>query len=268
MSPVSRELLSVSLRPDRVLHVRLDRPKVRNAFNSQLIAELHDCFEEASEDDRCRAVLLSGEGKSFSAGADIDWMKQQGELSLDENVRSALEMAAMFQSIYDCKKPVLAAIHGAALGGGTGLTAVADIAITEDSTIFGFTEVRLGILPAVISPYVVEKIGTAKARALFVTGSRFDGREAERIGLVFKSVPDGTLWEEIERQIGELCQAAPKASAKAKALAQFLSPRPPQGDLEATARKIAEIRGSKEAKEGLTAFLEKRKAAWIEPAED
>ncbi|MEZ5988648.1 MAG: biotin carboxylase N-terminal domain-containing protein [Planctomycetota bacterium] len=181
------------LREDRVLHVRLDRPEARNAFNDQLIAELRATFDEASADEACRAVLLTGNGKSFSAGADIDWMRQQGELSYIENLASAEEMAGMFQAIYACRKPVVVAAHGAALGGGTGLVAAADIALCEHSTVLGFTEVRLGILPAVISPYVVEKIGIARARALFVLGSRFDGREAERIGLVFRSVPDGGL---------------------------------------------------------------------------
>ncbi len=259
-----REMLSISMRKDGVLAVRLNRPDVRNAFNTELIHELRSCFEDVNDNADCRALLLSGEGKSFSAGADIDWMKRQGELSREENIRSALEMAGMFQAIYSCRKPVLAAIHGAALGGGTGLAAVADIAITEDTTLFGFTEVRLGILPAVISPYVVEKIGTAKARALFITGSRFDGREAERIGLVFKSVPEGGLQEEVEKQIAELCLAAPRASEEAKTLAQFLSPRPPEGDLQATAERIADIRRTAEAKEGLSAFLDKRKPAWIE----
>jgi len=264
---VTDALLKITRRPDQVLHVSLDRPEVRNAFNSRLITELRSCFEMASEDPSCRAVLMTGEGKSFSAGADIDWMKRQGELSREENVESALEMAGMFQAIYACKKPVIAAIHGAALGGGTGLTAVADMAICEHSTIFGFTEVRLGILPAVISPYVVEKIGTGKARALFVTGSRFGGQEAERIGLVFRSVPDGQLEQEIEKQIQELCQAGPLASAQAKALAQSLSPRPPAEDLQAMAERIAEIRGSAEAREGLSAFLEKRKPAWNQEGE-
>jgi len=256
------EHLDVTTRDDGVLHVRLDRPEVHNAFNETLIAELHATFTNAAGEASVRAVLLTGNGPSFSAGADIAWMREQGQASLEDNRAGAKRMASMFHAIYSCPKPVLAGIHGAALGGGTGLAAVADIAIAEESAVFGFTEVRLGIVPAVISPFVVEKLGVAKARALFLTGERFDGREAERVGLVFRCCPDGELEAHLDRATGAVLASAPNAVLAAKQLTQSLSPRPVADDLDRVAECIAELRGSPEAQEGLEAFLNKRKASW------
>jgi len=168
------------------LHVRLNRPEVRNAFNGAVVMELRQAFLDADR-SAARVVVLSGNGKSFSAGADLAWMQEQATLPAEQNERSAAEMAAMFLAIARCTKPVIAKIHGHALGGGSGLTAAADIAICAEDTVFGLTEVKLGIVPAVISPFVMQKIGAGRARALFLTGERFDGKEAERVGLVHRA---------------------------------------------------------------------------------
>ncbi|MFQ5504893.1 MAG: enoyl-CoA hydratase-related protein [Planctomycetota bacterium] len=256
--------LALEPRPDGVLHVKLDRPRVHNAFNDELIEELSTAFGEATVDPAVRAILLTGNGPSFSAGADIDWMRRQGELDLDENVESGKRMARMFWTIYACRKPVVAGIHGAALGGGTGLAAVADVALASEDAFFGFTEVRLGIVPAVISPFVIEKLGSARARALFLLGERFDAREAERLGLVFRSCPTGELEATLERHLGSLLQGGPEALIAAKNLAQSRSGI--QGKLDTVAELIARTRRGAEAREGLRAFLEKRRPAWVDGA--
>ncbi|HMQ22196.1 MAG TPA: enoyl-CoA hydratase-related protein [Planctomycetota bacterium] len=258
--------LTVQQRDDGVAVVSLARPDRHNAFDDALIAELTEAFRAIDDDAKVRAVLLRGEGKSFSAGADIAWMREQGASDEATNLAGAQRMERAFRAIHDCKKPVLARVHGAALGGGTGLTAAADIAIAAESTVFGFTEVRLGILPAVISPYVIEKVGLAKAKALFLLGSRFDAREAERIGLVFKAVPDASLDAEIEKALGELMKGGPKALAGVKDLLASVGARAVADEavVATTTRAIASIRGSSEAREGLAAFLDKRAPAWTE----
>ncbi len=257
--------LEFERRPDGVLEVWLARPDKHNAFNEAVIDELCAAFEVAGADDAVRCVVLGGRGKSFSAGADISWMRAPGDVGYADNLDGALRMARMFQTIYECPKPVLARVHGAALGGGTGLTAVVDIAYAAESAIFGFTEVRLGIVPAVISPYVVDKLGAAKARALFLTGERFDAREAERVGLVFRSVPDDALDGAIDGGVQAVLKGGPAALGIAKNLSQRLAAI---DDIGHTAELIAHVRGSDEAREGLTAFLEKRKAAWCEECDD
>ena len=268
MSNAQYSQLETHLRADAVLEVRLDRPKQRNAFNAVLIEELTACFELASANSALRVVLLSGNGKVFCAGADIDWMRSQGELGREANLASAKQMADMFETIRSCAKPVIAKVHGAALGGGTGLTAAADIAITSHDTVFGFSEVRLGIIPAVISPYIVEKLGPAHARALFLLGSRFDGREAERVGLVFRAVAAVELDSEVEKTVQSILAGGPQAVIAAKALSLALSARDLGSERELTSRSIAEIRGTDEAREGLSAFLDQRKPAWLGDGDD
>lgn len=247
-----------------VLHVRLNRPDVRNAFNGTVVAELSRAFELIEADAAVRVVVLSGKGKSFSAGADLTWMKEQAALPAAENERSAAEMAGMFLKIAHCSRPVLARIHGHALGGGSGLTAAVDCAIATENTIFGLTEVKLGIVPAVISPFVVQKIGVGRARTLFLTGERFDGREAERIGLVHRVVPAGRLEEEVERVCGELLTSGPRAIVSAKELIRAVAGRSLEDAIPITSRWIAELRGTPEAAEGMSAFLEKRSPRWAE----
>ena len=245
-----------------VLHVKLNRPEVRNAFNGAVVRDLSELFAAIDADDAVRVVVLAGEGKSFCAGADLAWMTEQASLPRDANERGAAEMAGMFLRIAWCRKPVVARIHGHALGGGSGLTAAVDCAICADDTVFGLTEVKLGIVPAVISPFVMQKIGAGRARTLFLTGERFDGREAERFGLVHKAVPAAALDAEVARVVTELLGAGPAALASAKGLIRAVDGLALDAALPLTSRWIADLRTTEEAGEGMTAFLEKRKPRW------
>ena len=234
-----------------VLRVTLARPDRRNAFDAEVIRELSEAFVDIG---RARAVLLSGEGASFCAGADVDWMRASAELSFDENVADANAMRQMFEAIDACPAPVVARVQGHALGGGAGLVAAADIPIASPDTAFAFSEVKLGIIPAVISPFALAKIGAANARRYFVTGERFDAATALRVGLISEVAED--LDAAVERVIAELRSAAPKAARGAKRLVR----EQPAG--AETARWIAERRTSDEGQEGLRAFLEKRRSGW------
>ena len=230
----------------------IDRPERRNAFDASLIAELTSAFAGAGD---ARAVVLTGEGASFSAGADVEWMRSSVELSFDENVADALRLRAMLEAIDGCPAPVVAAVQGHALGGGCGLVACCDIVLAEPSAQFGFSEVKLGIVPAVISPFALAKIGPGAARRYFVTGERFGAEVALRIGLVQGLADDLDL--ATADVVAELLSAGPQATRAAKELA-----RAPLSADE-TARRIAERRTSSEGQEGLRAFLEKRAAAWL-----
>jgi len=245
-----------------VAHVRLLRPDVRNAFNAELIAHLRTTFERLSADEAVRAVVLSGEGKSFCGGADISWMRDSLELSQEENFADAQRMSDMFRAIDRCAKPVIARVHGAALGGGAGLAAVCDIVVAADDTIFGFTETKLGILPAVISPFVLAKIGASHARALFLTGERFDAARAMRIGLVHEVVPSAQLDAAVERVVAEILSASPSAIAVAKRTIATVADADYDATRDITSSAIAAQRPSDEGQEGLRAFLERRKARW------
>jgi methylglutaconyl-CoA hydratase len=238
-------------RDGAVLRVTLARPERRNAFDARLIEELAGAFVDVG---RARAVVLAGEGPSFSAGADVDWMRSSVGLSFDENVADANAMRAMFESIDRCPAPVVTRVQGHALGGGAGLVAASDIAISARETVFAFSEVKLGIIPAVISPFALAKIGVGHARRYFVTGERFDAETALRIGLVSEVADD--LDGAVERVVGELLSAAPLAARWAKRLVRE---RP---DGPETARWIAERRTSDEGQEGLRAFLEKSAPKW------
>ena len=236
-----------------VLRITLTRPDRRNAFDADLIAELAEAFVDVG---RARAVVLAGEGKSFCAGADVDWMRASARLSYDENVADANAMRMMFEAIDRCPAPVVARVQGHALGGGAGLVAASDIAIAEPQAQFAFSEVKLGIIPAVISPLALARVGSANARRYFVTGERFDAATALRIGLVGEVADD--LDAAVERVVGELLSAGPQAARWAKRLVRE------QPDGPETARWIAERRASEEGQAGLQAFLEKRAAPWIE----
>lgn len=238
-------------RDGAVLRVTLTRPDRRNAFDASLIAELAEAFVDVG---RARAVVLAGEGASFCAGADVDWMRASAGLSYDENVADANAMRQMFEAIDRCPAPVVARVQGHALGGGAGLVAAADVAISAENTVYAFSEVKLGIIPAVISPFALAKIGGAHARRYFVTGERFDAAAALRIGLVSEVAPD--LDAAVERVLTELLSAGPQAARWAKRLVRE---RP---DGPETARWIAERRTSEEGQEGLAAFLEKRPPSW------
>ncbi len=245
-----------------VLHVKLNRPDVRNAFNGVVVDELSAAFAAADTDATARVVVLAGNGKSFSAGADLAWMQEQAELPPAQNRVGAEKMARMFLAIARCRKPVVARIHGHALGGGTGLTAAVDIAVCTEDCLFGLTEVKLGIVPAVISPFVLQKLGVGRARTLFLTGERFDGREAQRFGLVHRAVPEAGLDAEVQRIVGELLAAGPAAVASAKQLIARVGALSLEDAIPITADWIAALRSTPEAREGFAAFLGKRKPSW------
>jgi methylglutaconyl-CoA hydratase len=244
-------------------YVTLARPAVHNAFNARLIAELRETFELLDGDDDIRAVVLAGEGPSFCAGADLHWMRASLDFTHDDNVNDALRMADMFRSIDSCRHPVIGRIHGAALGGGSGLAAVCDIVIAAEDTRFGFTEARLGIAPAVISPFVVRKIGQSHARALFVTAERFDVIRALAIGLVHQVVPAGELDSAVEATLRHIGQSGPAGARAGKLLARTVTLLDVEEARETTAATIADLRVGPEAQEGIRAFLEKRRAAWV-----
>ena len=232
-----------------LLRVTIAKPERRNAFDAALIAELTDAFVEVGD---ARAVILAGDGPSFCAGADVEWQRASVDLSYEENVADALRLYRMLETIDACPAPVVARVQGFALGGGSGVVACADIAVAGRDAVFGFTEVRLGIIPAVISPFVLARIGQGAARRWFLTGERFDAEEALRIGLVHEVADD--LDGSVERVVANLLAAGPEAVRAAKRL---ISERP-RG--EATAQVAAALRTSPEGQEGLRAFLEKRAA--------
>lgn len=238
-------------RDDAVLRVAMARSDRRNALDAALIDELAAAFADVGD---ARAVVLSGDGPSFSAGADVEWMRASIELSYDENVADALRLRAMLDAIDSCLAPVVARVQGHALGGGCGLVACSDVVVAEPAAQFAFSEVKLGIVPAVISPFALAKIGPAAARRYFLTGERFSAEAALRIGLVHELADD--LDAAVARIVDELLSAGPQAARAAKELAR--------APLEAdeTARRIAERRTSAEGQEGLRAFLEKRAPRW------
>ena len=245
-----------------VERVTLNRPDVRNAFNEQVIAELTEWASLAQADKTLRVVVFAGAGKVFSAGADAAWMAKMAAYSHDDNARDARAGAAMFLAINSIPAIVIGRIHGAALGGGSGLAAVCDIVVAEDAAVFGFTETKLGILPAMISPYVLQKIGASAARDLFLTGRRFDARKAKEIGLVHEVVAAAELDAAVDRFVNEALGASATAVARAKGLIQTVLGRPPADVMGVTADAIATQRVSPEGQEGLKAFLEKRTPSW------
>ena len=238
-------------RDDCVLHVTLARPGRRNAFDAELIRELTEAFAEVGD---ARAVVLAGEGESFCAGADIEWQRSAIELSYEENVEDALRLYRMLETIDACRAPVVARIQGYCLGGGSGLAACVDIALAAEDATFGFSEVKLGIMPAVISPFVLPRIGSGPARRYFLTGERFDAATALRIGLVHEVAAD--LDGSLERVVGELLGSGPEAVRAAK---QLIRERP--GGEEA-AHLAARLRAGEEGQAGLRAFLDKQPAPW------
>ena len=242
-----------------VARVTLNRPDVRNAFNADVIAELHAAFTRLAAADDVRAVVLAGEGKVFCGGADINWMRASLDLSFEANAIDAERMSDMFRAIDNCPRPVIARIQGAALGGGAGLAAVCDVVVTADDALFGFTEVKLGIIPAVISPFVIAKIGASNARALFLTGERFGADRAERVGLAHEVVPAARLDEAVERVLGEIHTAGPYAVSAAKLLVRRVLDATYEESRAITTQAIANQRITPEGQEGLRAFLERRK---------
>ncbi len=245
-----------------VAYVMLNRPEVSNAFNEFLIEELTDCFTGLAEDSTIRAVTLTGKGRHFCAGADLAWMQKVAHYSREENIEDSKKMAFMFQTIDECPKPVVGRINGSAFGGGVGLVAVCDVAVCSSEAVFAFSEVKLGIVPAVISTYVIPKIGVSRARSLFVTGERFPAQEALRMGLVHKVCSPEELDKTVDAQLALLESSGPHAVKAAKELIHRFTQMEYTDYTDYTVQLIADLRASEEGKEGIQAFLEKRKPVW------
>lgn len=247
--------------------VKLARPAVHNAFDELLIAELTACFRDTASQESLRLLVLAGEGASFCAGADLAWMGRMVHYSAEENAEDARALQAMFAALAACPQVTAARVHGAALGGGAGLVAVCDVAISAEDAVYGFTEVRLGLAPAVISPYVVRKIGMGHARTLFVTGERIAAADALRLGLIQRVVPLDGLDAAMDRLTGQVLASGPVAVAATKRLLHDLEQMPPEEIAERTVECISRLRVGAEGQEGIHAFLAKRKPAFALPPE-
>lgn len=248
-----------------IARVTLDRPDVHNAFNDELIQLVTGAFTDLSARDDIRVIVLAGNGKSFCAGADLNWMKRMVQYSEAQNVEDARALGRMFLAIAKCPKPVIARVHGAALGGGAGLAAACDIAVAVESAQFGFTEVKLGILPSVVSPFVIARIGTARAREFFITGERFLAAVAQNIGLIQHVVAhEFALDALIDSKISQILTSAPGAVAAAKELIFGVAARTLETSLDFTAATIARVRAGEEGQAGMKAFLERQKPPWID----
>ncbi len=259
------QMLLQSVDERGVCTLTLNRPDIHNAFDDSLIAAITTAFTELGTDPTVRVVILAGAGKSFSAGADLGWMKRMASYGRDDNYADALALAEMVHAIAACPKPVIARVHGAAFGGGVGLVAACDMAVGGPRASFCLSEVKLGLIPAAISPYVIEAIGTRAARRYFLTAERFDAAEALRLGLLHSLVDDeAALDTTISGLVDALLTGGPHALAAAKRLISGVANQPISADLRAdTAARIADIRVSDEGQEGLRAFLEKRTPSWL-----
>lgn len=245
--------------------VWLNRPDIRNAFNEVMINELIRCFEWLNDADDIRIVILRGRGKSFCAGADLNWMRDVASYTYEQNYRESLNLAKCFFTIYTCRKPTIAVVHGVAMGGANGLLAACDIVIADEETTFAFSEVKIGIIPATIGPYILKRTGEAGARELMLTGKRIHGREAAYHRLVNKSLPSTEVEAYLDETISHLRTSGPEAMSRCKELIFDLTNKKDfEREIESTARRIAEIRASKEGQEGMAAFLEKRKPRWVD----
>ena len=243
--------------------VWLNRPEIHNAFNEVMIQELIDCFEALNGMDDVRIAILRGRGKSFCAGADLNWMRGVASYTFEQNFRESLNLSKCFFTIYTCRKPTIAVVHGAAIGGANGLLASCDFAYADDNTTFSLSEVKIGVVPACISPYVTKRVGEYGSRELMLTGRRIKGLEAEHFRLVNKSLPSDELENYVNSVVDLLRTSGPKAMTHCKNLIFNISNKETlEQALESTARMIAEIRASEEGQEGMAAFLEKRKPNW------
>lgn len=247
--------------------ITLNRPERHNAFDDVLIAEMTESLRSMEAEDGIRVVVLSGAGKSFSAGADLNWMKRMAGFSKEENQRDAMALAALMRTLAHLRKPTVARVHGAAYGGGVGLVACCDIAVASQEATFSLSEAKLGLIPAVISPYVVSAIGERAARRYFLSAERFDAAEAWRLGLVHDL---GSTHDDMDEKIGTIIDAmlacGPVAQREAKELIRAVAQRPVTSEvIQDTAERIARVRSSPEGREGVGAFLEKRRASWVPP---
>ncbi|UCG28817.1 MAG: enoyl-CoA hydratase/isomerase family protein [Bacteroidales bacterium] len=249
---------------DQIAIIWLNRPQIRNAFNETMISELIDCFLDVNEKENVRVVLLKGKGKSFCAGADLNWMRDVTKYSYEENYQESYRLSKCFYSIYTCRKPTIAVVHGAAIGGANGLLAACDMAYCDHETVFSLSEVKIGVVPACISPYILKRMGEFPARELMLTGRRIKGTEAEKLRLVNQSLPMKDLENHVNAVIELLKTSGPGAISHCKNLIFDVSNKITlEKALEYTARMIAEIRASSEGQEGMKAFLEKRPPDWV-----
>ena len=247
----------------RVVRIYLNRPEIHNAFNEIMISELLDLYVTISKVDNLRVVVLTGTGKSFCAGADLNWMSGVINYSFEQNYQESLNLAELLYTIYILNKPTIALVNGAAIGGGTGLVAVNDIVIASERAKFSLSEVKLGLVPACISPYVIRKIGENRSRELFLTGQRINSAVANDYGLVNYVVPDDELDEVLEKTISQLISSGPNALKVCKELLSNVPGKTLLENKEYTAEIIAKLRVSEEGQEGMKAFFEKRKPGWI-----
>jgi len=251
-------------RRENVTYVSFSRPDVRNAFNSSMIYELLDVFAKLKDDDSVRVVVLTGKGKSYCAGADLNWMREVKDFTYEQNLRESLALADMLHAIYSFPKPTVGRINGAAIGGGTGLVAVTDVAIAAESAVFSFSEVKIGVVPACISPYVIKRVGEGKAREFFLTGERLTAARVLEAGLVNQVVPDAGLDDAVAKMVQQLLSSGPAALGVCKELIQTVVEQDVDEYKKYTAEVIARLRMSDEAQEGMDAFLNKRKPKWVE----
>jgi len=247
---------------DRVATVTLARPEIHNAFNEVMIAELNDLFAQLAEDPSVRVVVLTGAGKSFCAGADLHWMGKMVSYSFEENFEDSMKLAELMHRMYAHPCPTICRVNGATVGGGTGLVAACDIAIASTSAFFSLSEVRIGLVPACIGPYVVKRIGEARARELFLTGERIPAEKAAQIGLVNAAVPEADLDSEVRKRVELMLKCGPEALKAAKKLLEGVTARAASELKEFTAEMIAQLRVSEEGQEGMKAFLAKRTPRW------
>ena len=260
---MTEALLLCEPRPDGSVWITLNRPEIHNAFDDRLIAGLTTELARLADDAAVRAVVLTGSGKSFSAGADLNWMRKTASYGEAENLADARALAKLMATLNELPKPTIARVNGAALGGGTGLVACCDVVVASAAALFGTTEVRLGLIPSVIGPYVIAAIGVRQARRLMLTGERIGAAEAARIGLVHMVVAAEQLNDAVETIVRNLLQGGPAALTAAKGLARELAGRPIGPDvIDATAQRIAALRATPEAREGVAAFLAKRPPNW------
>lgn len=242
----------------------MNRPDVHNAFNEQLIAELTAACQALDADDAVRVVVLAGRGKSFSAGADLNWMRRAAEASVEANLADARKLAGMLRTLAEMNKPTIARVHGAALGGGMGLASACDICVAGEGAVFATSEVRFGIIPSAISPYVIRAIGARQASRYFQTAERISAARARELGLAHEVVAADAIDARVHELVAALLQGGPRSQGAAKALIRAVADQPVSDALvEDTARRIATLRATPEAREGLAAFLDKRPAAWV-----
>lgn len=260
---MSYETISLEIDDRKIATLRLNQPDSHNALSPKMISELTKATKELSENDALRAVILTGAGKSFCAGGDLGWMREQFSASRETRIKEAMKLATMLRDLNELPKPLIGKIQGQAFGGGIGMMAVCDVAIGVEDAKFALTETRLGLIPATISPYVLARMGEGKSRRVFMSGRRFEGQEAVALDLLAKAVPSNELDAAVEAEILPYLSTAPAAVAKAKAYARSLGPKIDETEMLRSANALADAWETPEAVEGVGAFFEKRKPSWI-----